>query len=207
MASTLRAQFARPQHPCPCLRKVRREIVTGNVDEAAHVLVTIAEHRRRRGCRRPARAQCGCAREAAISTDETTTLRPRAPRRTRRAMSRRLTWTELMANDCALKCGDERIESHRKRNRRTETSEGPWAAAACLLNVTRRHRQFRLERACNGRRRTIRRAPTESGEPDDAVEAATAVASRRRRRRSRRQRATDRRDDATPGRAACDAVS
>ena len=40
-----RAQLARAQHAGPCLRKVRCEIVPGNIDETAHVLVTIAEHR------------------------------------------------------------------------------------------------------------------------------------------------------------------
>ena len=78
-----RAQLARTEHPRAGLRKVRREIVTGHIDETAHVLVTIAEQLDDACRRRPALAPRGCGRGTATSTDETTRLRRRALRRTR----------------------------------------------------------------------------------------------------------------------------
>ena len=165
-----RAQLARPQHARARLREVRREIVTGDIDQTAHVLVAIAEQLDDCAVDDLFARRRGCARATARPTDETTRLRRRALRRSATVMSRRLTCSSSWQITARWKSGSERIESRGQCDGRTEHPERPRPAVAGLQNVTRRHAELGFERGGDGRRRDSDALRLNRASRDDAAQ-------------------------------------
>src|SRR5688500_7261718 len=137
------AQLTGAEHARTGLRKVRRKIVTGHVDQAPHVVVAIVEH----GDHAAVNDLFACDAYARAQQPHPWMEPQRGHRELfdeRDKDVAALDVDELVANHRALERRSERVETGRKRDSRSNPAERPGTAAAGLLEVTRNHREIAL---------------------------------------------------------------